>query len=179
MTFEEVMHTYFRGERVEALAFILPIGLILVVASVLVLRFERSPFGIGAAVPVLLAGVIFAAVGATVGLRTNRQVAELEQSYAASPAVMVSNELPRMQKVNANFDTTLLILSIVATLGLTMFFAMRLDWARGLGTGLLLVGALGMTIDGIAARRAAPYTEALEALADTAPRGRLAAIAAE
>jgi hypothetical protein len=169
MPFTEAMHTYFRGERVEALAFILPLGLLLVVGGGLALRYERSAFTWGAAVPAIAGGLLLAVVGAVVGFRTNAQVADLERGYTEAPATMAAEELPRMEKVNASFRTTIVVFGVLAAMGLVFLFAVPFEWARGLGTGLLVVGALGLTIDGVASRRAVPYTAALQTLAQEPP----------
>ena len=100
------------------------------------------------------------------GARTNEQVAELTRSYQDSPANMVETELPRMEKVNANFKTTFFAFGALAAIGLTLHYLVGADWARGLGAVLILLGAIGLLIDGFAERRAVPYTNALEAIAE-------------
>jgi hypothetical protein len=42
MSFIEIMHTYFRGEKLEALMFILPVGLLLFSSGIAALKAERS-----------------------------------------------------------------------------------------------------------------------------------------
>ena len=44
MPFLDVMHAYFRGERIEALYFIVPIGLAMVGFAAVTLRAERGGF---------------------------------------------------------------------------------------------------------------------------------------
>ena len=166
MPFLDVMHTYFRGEKIEALAFILPIGLCLVAFGLVVLRAERTGFVWGAAIPAILFGLVFIGTGIGVGGRTSGQVAALTKSYEEAPAVMVQAELPRMRKVNANFRLTFKVFGVLVALGLVFIYLVRAEWAQGLGSALILAGALGLLIDGFAERRAAPYTTALEEIAE-------------
>lgn len=165
MTFLETMHAYFRGEKQEALWFMVPLGLALVGFAVVALRVERGGFAWGVAAPCLLFGVVALATGGTVAARTDGQVAALERAHAASPAELARAELPRMEKVEADFQRYFVGFCILCAAGLALVALVRTGWARGLGSALLLVGALGFLIDGFASRRAVPYTAALTELA--------------
>lgn len=165
MTFLDQLHEYFRGERLEALFFITPGGLVLLAIAGAALWGERGPFGVALAVPLVLFGLVALGTGLAVGLRTPGQVSTLEAGHAASPKAMVEQELPRMRKVNANWPIYLTTWTVLVVLGLALRFALKADWAHGLGPALIAVGAMGFLIDGFAERRARPYTAALEALA--------------
>lgn len=165
MEFQEIMLTYFRGERVEALFYILPGGLVLLGLAATAYLSYRDGFGLGLAIPLALFGVIAVSTGLYIGQRTPGQVAALEQAYAEDPAAMVGEELPRMQKVNENWPRLVATWTVLALAGVAIRFAFKADWAHGLGPGLVMLGAMGFLIDGFAERRARPYTAALEALA--------------
>jgi len=47
--------------------------------------------------------------------------------------------------------------------GLLLRFALKAEFARGIGASLLVFAGLGLLIDGFAERRAMQYTQALEA----------------
>jgi uncharacterized membrane protein len=172
MSFLDTMQTYFRGEKLEAIAFIVPIGILLVAFGVIALKVERGGFAWGVAVPCFLFGLIFFGTGAGITARTATQVAEIKKAYERAPAAMVQAELPRMQKVNANFRTTFMAFGALAALGLAMPFLFRADWSRGAGAVLVLTGAIGLLIDGFAEQRAVPYTAALEQVAAQHQLGR-------
>ena len=87
-SFLEIMQTYFRGEKIEALFFILPVGFALVVFGAVALRAENGGFAWAVAIPSILFGLIFAGTGIGVSTRTNKQVAALERNFAASPAAI-------------------------------------------------------------------------------------------
>lgn len=159
------MHTYFRGERIEALYFIVPIGVAMVGFAAVTLRAERGGFAWGLAVPLVLFGVFAIGIGAVVGLRTVGQVAAIEAGFQSDPSEMVAEELPRMQKVNDSWPIYIGMWTTLVVVGLGLRFGLKADWAHGVGPAIILIGAVGFLIDGFAERRARPYTEALEALA--------------
>jgi hypothetical protein len=164
-SFLPIMQAYFRGERVESLYFVVPTAVAMLVLAYIGLRVERGPFGYGLGVPLLLFGLVAAATGLGVGLRTPGQVAALEAAHAASPAAMVAKELPRMQQVNANWPRYVAVWAACLVIGFALRFGVAREWAHGLGPALIFVGASGLLIDGFAERRARPYTAALESLA--------------
>ena len=166
MPFIELMHTYFRGEKLEAFGFILPIGILLLVYGIVILKIERSGLTFGVAIPIILFGLVLVSTGLGVGLRTPGQVADLTQRYEDSLAQLIQTELPRIQKVNVNFRRTYWASGILAFIGLIFVYLVKTDWAHGLGAALILIGALGLIVDGFAERRAAQYTEALRELAE-------------
>lgn len=165
MPFLETLHAYFRGERLEALCFIVPIGVAMLAFAAVTLRAERGGFAWGLAIPLIVFGVSAIGVGAAVGLRTAGQVAALEAEFQRDPGAMLSDELPRMQQVNANWPIYIGMWTVLVVAGLGLRFGLMADWAHGVGPALILIGAMGFLIDGFAERRARPYTNALEALA--------------
>jgi hypothetical protein len=159
------MHAYFRGERIEALYFIVPIGVAMVAFAAVTLRAERGGFAWGLAVPLVVFGLFAIGVGAAVGLRTAGQVAAIESGFQDNPGAMVADELPRMQKVNDNWPLYIGMWTTLVVVGLALRFGLTADWAHGVGPAIILIGAVGFLIDGFAERRARPYTEALQILA--------------
>jgi hypothetical protein len=164
MPFVDVMHSYFRGERIEALCFIMPLGVAFLGLAAVTLRAERGSFAWGLAIPLALFGLVAIGTGAAIGLRTPGQLAELEAGYESDPSAMLAQELPRMEKVNANWPRLVAAWAALLLIGLGLRFGLKADWAHGLGPALILIGACGFLIDGFAERRARPYTQALEAL---------------
>jgi hypothetical protein len=165
MTFLDTMQAYFRGERLEALWFIMPLGLALLGFALVAVRVERGGFAWGLAIPCALFGLVALVTGGTVAARTGRQVAAIERTWAESPAALAKAELPRMEKVNADFKAYFAGFAVLVAVGLTLLLVVQAPWARGLGPALILIGGLGFVIDGFASRRAVPYTAALAELA--------------
>ena len=57
MGFEELMQAYFRGEKLEAMLFIVPIGVVLLVFAAVAIKVEKPAFACGVAVPCILFGL--------------------------------------------------------------------------------------------------------------------------
>lgn len=164
MDFLDVLRTYFRGERFEALVFILPVGVACVAFGVGLLLRERTAFAWGVAVPFVALGLALAAVGAGVAFRTPSQVAALVAQYDADRAAFAAAEAARMAKVNAWWPIYLGTWTTFVVVGAALRFAVHRDWAQGLAIALVFFGGVGFMIDGFAERRARPYTAALQAL---------------
>lgn len=164
MSFETVMQTYLRGERLESLVFIAPLGALCVAFAVATLYDARTPFNVGISAPFLVLGALLLVVGLAVGLRTGGQLDSLSALFASDRVRFLIEELPRMQKVNAAWPKYVAAWCGFLAVGLVLRFAVKREWAFGLGVGLIFFGAVGLIIDGFAERRAAPYTEALKAL---------------
>ena len=179
MTFLEVMEVYFRGEKLEAFFFILPAGLVLLGLAAAALKAESGGFAWGVAVPCALFGLVLVGTGLGVGLRTDNQVAELRRAYEEAPAAMAAEELPRMEKVNANFRSTFIAFGVLAVLGVVLILGVRSDWAVGLGSVLVLASGIGFLVDGFASRRAVPYTAELIAISGQSGGGQVDASTGE
>lgn len=166
MPFSDLMHTYFRGERIESLYFLVPYGVLCLAFAVVAIRAERNAFGWGLAIPMVLMALVAIGVGGGVGVRTPAQVAALDQVLAQEgPAAVLAIEQPRMAQVNHNWGVYLSAYAVAIALGAGLRFGLRADLAHGLGIGLIFFGASGLIIDGFAERRARIYTQALDTLA--------------
>ena len=147
MPLHEAVSTYFQGEKIEALVFILPLGLLAMIFGAWLLTDVREPFARGAAWPFLVLGLALAVTGGTVGFRTPAQVARVEAGLVATPAETLSAEQARMAKVNAAwpiYATTFLAFAAIVV-------------------ALVFFGGVGFVIDGFAERRARVYVTALHA----------------
>jgi hypothetical protein len=159
----EAMTTYFQGEKIEALVFIVPIGLMSLVFGGWLLSENSGGFTRGLAIPFLVMGLVCTGVGGIVGFRTPSQVAALQAGLATSPDETLSQERARMEKVNRAWPVYLAVWAAFGVVGLALRFATKGDFTQGLGIGLVFFCGVCLVIDGFAERRARPYTAALEA----------------
>lgn len=160
------LHTYFDGEKTEALVFILPVGLLSLVFGAWLWVDSAGGFMRGVAVPCLVMGLLMSAVGGVVGLRTPGQVAQLEQSLQQAPEparAALEAEAARMAKVNAAWTQYLILWGLMGVAGLGLRFATPGDFTQGLGIALVFFAGVGLLVDGFAERRTHPYLAALMA----------------
>jgi len=165
MDFITVMHSYFRGEKLEAAFFIAPMGLMFLGLAYGAWRSEQGAFMWGAIIPAAIFGLVFLGTGIGVAGRTAGQVAGLEAALSQDTIAMLQAEIPRMQQVMLNFSRMLPTMGGLALLGLALRFGVRTEWAMSLGAVLVAAGGVGLLIDGFAERRGHPYVAALQALA--------------
>jgi hypothetical protein len=159
----EAIATYFTGEKIEALVFILPLGLLSLVFGGWLLSENAGAFARGAAIPFVVMGLVMAVVGGVVGFRTPAQVATLTAAIDAAPEPALREERARMEKVNRVWPVYLAVWAVFGVVGLVLRFATRGDLTQGLGISLVFFCGVCLLIDGFAERRARPYTAALKA----------------
>lgn len=162
----DALQWYFHGEKIEALVFILPIGLLSLVFGAWLWSDSTGGFMRGVAVPFLAMGLLMGTVGAVVGYRTPAQVAQIEQSLKQSPdsaRATVQAESARMARVDAAWKIYLGMWALMGVVGLGLRFATSSGFAQGLGIALVFFSGVGLLVDGFAERRTHPYTAALQA----------------
>ena len=160
-----ILDAYFQGEKIEALVFILPIGLLCLVFSVWLL-VEGGSFQRGVAIPFVVMGLVMSIVGGVVGYRTPAQVQELHAEFAIRPETAQRQEIARMQKVNDAWPRYLIIWVIFGVVGLGFRIFFKGDFAQGLGIALVFFSGVILMIDGFAERRAKVYADALRDRSD-------------
>ncbi len=158
----DAMQVYFQGEKIEALVFILPIGLFSLVFGAWLLADGSSGFARGVAIPFIVMGLLMGTVGAVVGYRTPAQVTQLRTTVQQAPEAARAGEIARMEKVNRAWKFYLVAWGLFGVTGLVLRFATRGDFTQGLGIALVFFAGVGLLVDGFAERRTHPYTAALE-----------------
>ena len=164
MKFLETMLPYFQGEKMEALVFILPIGLLCLVFGGWLLSEGQPGFTRGVAIPFVAMGLVISIIGATVGFRTPMQTAQIKQAFQANPAAAIQAEAVRMEKVNSAWTWYLAIWIIFGVAGLGLRLLSNSGFLNGLGIALVFFAGVGLLIDGFADRRARGYGDVLAEL---------------
>jgi hypothetical protein len=162
MNVADFIAAYFRGEKSEA-ALIMLAGALAMVAALWLWFSVREPFARGLAASLLLTAALGLGVGGGVYFRTDAQVAALQQLQRADPARFAAEEGPRIRQVVKSFGIYRLCYAAAVLLALLFVFLLGKPLYHGLAVGLLILAALGLTIDYYAEARAARYAEGLEA----------------
>lgn len=153
---------YFQGEKIEALVFILPVGLASLAFGAWLLVDNPTAFTRGIAIPFLLMGLLMGTVGAVVGYRAPAQVKALQTAVVAADAPALQAELSRMQTVNKAWPRYLVLWAAFGLGGLALRFVFGSAFLQGLGAALVFFAGVGLLVDGFAERRTHAYTAALE-----------------
>lgn len=161
MNLDDVIRTYFAGEKSEA-ALILLAGVAAFAAALWLWFWIREPFARGLAATLLLVAALGLVVGGTVYSRSDGQAQQLVELRRADPARFDAEEGPRVQQVVRSFRLYRIAYAVAVILALVFVFMLGGALFHGLAVGLLILAALGFTIDFYAEARAVEYVRALE-----------------
>jgi hypothetical protein len=162
MDVEAILRTYFAGEKSEAL-WILLAGMASLLAAAWLWFAVRQPFARGLATSLLEVAALGLGVGGSVYFRTDRQLAELAELQRADSPRFAAEEGPRIRQVVRSFGSYRFGYAIAVLIALACVFALGSAYGHGLAVGLLVLAALGLTIDHYAEARALAYVQRLEA----------------
>jgi len=162
MKYLENMIPYFQGEKLEALIFILPLGLICLIFGGWLLSEGQQGFSKGVAITSITLGLLLTIVGTTVGFRTPTQVANLQAQFQIDPLATLEAEKTRMEKVNRAWPVYLSIWIAFGIAGLALRLLTQSEFLNGIAVALVFFAGVGLLIDGFADRRAQVYTGAIQ-----------------
>jgi hypothetical protein len=163
MDFEQVVRWYFAGEKAEAV-WILAAGVACIVAATVFWFVAREPFARGLALALLIMAGLGVGVGGTVYFRSDSQARQLLELQRTNPAQFAAVEGPRIRQVVHSFSLYRLAYAAAVLLALFLVFVLGKPSQHGFAVGLLLLAALGFTIDFFAERRADQYLQTLQAV---------------
>jgi drug/metabolite transporter (DMT)-like permease len=161
---QQQMQSYFGAEKGES-GFFIGLGVLALVLGAVFFTRDSAALR-GAAFPLVLVGLIQLGVGLGVYLRTDKQQADLISLMRSDRPRFLAEELPRMDKVNRNFDVYKIveIVLLVVGVGLVVYGRGGRPMLLGVGAGLAAQSAIMLALDFFAEARADRYTEMLRAL---------------
>jgi hypothetical protein len=156
---------YFIAEKQESLVFLV-IGIAAIAVALILYFMVKTQVCRGAAIPLLILGLIQAVAGYTVYVRSDDQRVSQVYAFDMNPDQLKTVELTRMRKVNTNFTIYrwVEIAAMITGILLIILFrdpAGKIFWL-GFGITLMLMAAELFTADFIAEKRAVKYTSLLE-----------------
>jgi hypothetical protein len=153
------MTNYFSAEKQESLLFI-AVGILAIGVGVwLWMNGHRLK---SMAFPLVAVAMLQVAVGASVYLRTDAQLAGLSRQVVQQPEVTRKAETTRMQTVMKNFSIYKAVEMLLLVVGLLLIvFWQANDVAAGIGAGLVLQSAFTLCLDLFAEARGQDYLKAL------------------
>lgn len=150
---------YFRAEK-DAGFYIITVGAVMILFSAW-LWWSGSRYR-AMAIPLIVFAVLEVAVGATVYLRTDKQIDTLTEQYYTDRDQYGREETARMEKVTSGFRIYKVAEIAVLIVGFVMLAVYRRRPAlAAVGVGLVLQSGILLVFDVIAAQRAQVYLDAL------------------
>jgi len=157
------IYKYFVAEKQESLLFLI-FGIAAIMLGIIFLLFTKSnpSFYRGAALPLLVIGIVQCTVGFTVYSRSNRQMKDVAYNMGIEPAMYArQTELPRMEKVMKNFVIYRWMEIAFLIAGVLLIFLFRSDPGKafwyGLGITLAIQAILMLGADFFAEQRGQEY----------------------
>ena len=163
MDCEQIVRWYFTGEKAEAF-WILAAGVASLVAAIVLWFVAREPFARGLAMALLVIAGLGLSVGGTVYFRSDAQSQQLIEQQRSHASQFAAEEGPRIRQVVKSFAQYRIGYAVAVLLALFFVFVMGKPSQHGFAVGLLLLAALGLTVDFFAERRAEQYLQALQAV---------------
>ena len=156
---------YFSAEKQAGLIF-LSFGIVAVIAAIVLLFVLKTPFYKGAAIPMIIVGLIAGGIGFTIYKRSDDDRIRNVYAYDLNPDDLKQKEYPRMQKVMKSFRVIIIAEVVFLIVAVFLFFYFRTNTAQqlwsGVGAGLLIMAIVALILDISAQRRAAVYIKGLE-----------------
>ena len=156
---------YFVAEKQESLVFLI-IGLVAIILALIFYFSTRTQIYKGAALPLLILGLVQAIAGYTVYVRSDDQRVSQVYAYDMNPDQLKTVELTRMRRVNTSFMIYrwVEIGAVIAGIALVLIFRNQpaKSFWLGFGIALTLMAAVLFVADFIAEKRAKRYTALLE-----------------
>lgn len=163
---------YFIAEKQESLLF-LCMGVAGILLALVFYFFVKTPLYKGAAIPLLLIGLLLGVVGYTVYKRSDADRIRNVYALDMNPAELKTKELPRMETVMKSFVLYRYIEIALALVGIILFVYYRNDirqpfW-KGLGAGLAVMALLALGADYFAEKRGHRYINGLREFVQKTP----------
>ena len=156
---------YFTAEKQESLLFVL-IGIAGIIAAIVFFFFLKTNFYKGAAIPLLMIGLLLGITGYNVYKRSDEDRKRNVYAYDMNPTQLKEKELPRMKTVMKSFIiyryAEIFLLLVGAALYIYFIRDIRNDFWRGFGLALAVMTLLSQTADFFAEKRGKTYTNGIE-----------------
>lgn len=154
---------YFTGEKLQCSIGIL-LGLIGIVLSIYFIYLSKPVFK-GIAFAFIPLSLFLLAICIGIVIRTPKDIQRVSSYYESEPTKMLTEELPRMEKVMKTFPIIKMVeisFIIIGILLLIVFW--KNDLPRGIGLGLIIQGIMLYAFDHFAESRGKIYFEFLNSI---------------
>ncbi len=157
---------YFSAEKQSSL-FFLCVGLVAGIAAFILFFVLKTPFFKGAAIPMIVVGLIAGGIGFAIYKRSDDDRIRNVYAYDLNPDELKQKEYPRMQKVVKSFRVIIIAEMVLLVTAIFLFFYFRTNSAQqlwsGVGFGLFCMALLGLCGDYFAEKRGHEYLNGLRA----------------
>lgn len=156
------IENYFSAEKMQAVI-IFFIGISVIIFAIAALLFLKTQGWSGIAMAAGIIAIIQLCIGGIVYNRADKQRTDMVYNYDMNPQKIITEEIPRMQKVNTRFTLFRLMEIAGIVVGSILIFYFRSNVSKqfwvGAGIAIIIQSAIMFAMDSIAANRAKIYSE--------------------
>lgn len=153
---------YFQAEQSESLLFLL-VGLIAILVAIYFLVKQKESFYYGMAYSLIAIALIQITVGASVYLRSPKDIVRVTEMVQSEKTKIQTEEIPRMETVMKNFKIYRWVEISLIAIGIALFFYFQSKpLLRGVGLGLFIQAGFMLLLDFFAESRGVTYLEYLK-----------------
>ena len=165
MLTKEAIEKYFMAEKAASWIYMV-IGIAGMLLAIYAFCFFKTSFFKGAALPLLLIGLLLGIIGFTIYKRSDEDRIRNVYALGMNPGELKYKELPRMEVVMKNFIVYRYVEIALAILGIALFFYFNNNQAqsfwKGVGIALAIMALLALTADYFAEKRGLIYISQLK-----------------
>lgn len=154
---------YYKGERLGAICYTIGGMVFLLLAFAIWKVAAPGAITRGMLVPVAIVGLLGAGAGPFLLRSNNDRLVRFPKEIAADEQAFLQKESARMAGVHRAWLPLKMAWTMLLLIGVVLAFVGGTPIWKGVGLGLLLIGAVGHTVDGIASERSRIYVEQLAA----------------
>lgn len=132
-------------------------GIAVIVISIVFWKTGTTPFARTIVVPLLVVGLLSAAVGTGMVINNNRRIVEYRKAYQDNPTVFIQSEKERTDDFIKWYPYTQYIMAGIIIVGAGCYVFLGGAWSRAIGLALILFGFSVLFIDHFSEERAETY----------------------
>jgi hypothetical protein len=165
MSMKDHIVNYYVSER-QGATWIAIIAFLIVLTAIIVWRTSSAlTFQRGLAVSLLIVGALMLVATIAAVLYNNQRIKNMEAMMVIGNHELQQMEIVRMTKVlSTAYTAGLITFSLAILMGTLLMLFMQRQFIRGMGTGLLLFGILGVSAELISLKRNGQYSEEIRRL---------------
>jgi hypothetical protein len=156
---------YFIAEKQESLLFLV-LGIAAIILAIAFYFFIRTSFYKGAAIPLVVIGIIQLVAGFIVYNRSDADRIRNIYAYDMNPGELKQEEIPRMEKVNRNFVIYRWVEIALMAVGFVIILLIGKNADRpfwyGFGLTVLIQAAIMLGADYVSEKRGLAYMKGLQ-----------------
>lgn len=160
MNFFNHTQDWIKGELFEA-GLITAFGILSIVGAIVIHRMSALPSGKALLWPMVIAGIIYAAIGIGMTISNNKRAADFPQTYSADAGAFVKAEKKRVEDFQYGYTISKVVATVFFIATLLLFWFTKSPLSHGIGLGLTYFALAGLVVDYFSQERADIYYKAI------------------